>query len=79
MEGLKREHERKLMIIGTTCGTLFLIVLRTVSLDAFFILLVLPVMGAGVKLQARDIMGYLVVPFLIFFIIQTLMVLYIPI
>ncbi|WP_299278096.1 TIGR00366 family protein [uncultured Psychroserpens sp.] len=47
-------------------------------LQPFFILLVLPVMGAGVKLQARDIMGYLVLPFLIFFIIQVLMVLYIP-
>ena len=48
-------------------------------LQPFFILLVLPVMGAGVKLQARDIMGYLVLPFIIFFILQTLMVLYIPI
>lgn len=47
-------------------------------LQPFFILLVLPVMGAGVKLQARDIMGYLVVPFVIFFMLQTLMVLYIP-
>ncbi|MCD2260821.1 short-chain fatty acid transporter [Psychroserpens luteolus] len=47
-------------------------------LQPFFILLVLPVMGAGVKLQARDIMGYLVVPFIIFFIIQALMVLYVP-
>lgn len=48
-------------------------------LQPFFILLVLPVMGAGVRLQARDIMGYLVLPFVIFFIIQTVMVLYIPI
>lgn len=48
-------------------------------LQPFFILLVLPVMGAGVKLQARDIMGYLVLPFIIFFILQALMVLYIPI
>ena len=47
-------------------------------LQPFFILLVLPVMGAGVKLQARDIMGYLVLPFVIFFVIQALMVLYIP-
>ncbi|RKE94960.1 short-chain fatty acid transporter [Ichthyenterobacterium magnum] len=47
-------------------------------LQPFFILLVLPVMGAGVKLQSRDIMGYLVLPFIIFFIIQSLMVLYIP-
>lgn len=47
-------------------------------LQPFFILLVLPVMGAGVKLQARDIMGYLVLPFVIFFSVQALMVLYIP-
>lgn len=47
-------------------------------LQPFFILLVLPVMGAGVKLQARDIMGYLVIPFIVFFIIQSLMVLYVP-
>ncbi|OUS02748.1 short-chain fatty acid transporter [Flavobacteriales bacterium 33_180_T64] len=47
-------------------------------LQPFFILLVLPVMGSGVKLQSRDIMGYLVVPFVIFFVLQTLMVLYIP-
>ena len=48
-------------------------------LQPFYLLIVLPVMGAGVKLQARDIMGYLVLPFLIFFIIQSLMVVYIPI
>nr|WP_321237380.1 TIGR00366 family protein [uncultured Psychroserpens sp.] len=47
-------------------------------LQPFFILLVLPVMGAGVKLQSRDIMGYLVLPFILFFILQTLMVLYVP-
>jgi short-chain fatty acids transporter len=48
-------------------------------LQPFYLLIVLPVMGSGVKLQARDIMGYLVLPFLIFFIIQSLMVVYIPI
>lgn len=48
-------------------------------LQPFFILLVLPVMGAGVRLQARDIMGYLVLPFVLFFIVQALMVLYMPI
>ena len=47
-------------------------------LQPFFLLLVFPVMGAGVKLQARDVMGYLVLPFLIFFIIQVMMVLWIP-
>ncbi|WP_460218499.1 short-chain fatty acid transporter [Psychroserpens sp. MEBiC05023] len=47
-------------------------------MQPFFLLLVLPVMTAGVKLQARDVMGYLVLPFLTFFILQVLMVLYIP-
>lgn len=47
-------------------------------LQPFYLLIVLPVMGAGVKLQARDVMGYLVLPFLIFFIIQSLMVVYVP-
>ena len=35
-------------------------------------------MGVGVKLQARDIMGYLVLPFIIFFIIQSFLVVYVP-
>ena len=48
-------------------------------LQPFYLLIVLPVMGAGVKLQARDIMGYLVLPFIIMFIVQALMVVYIPI
>lgn len=47
-------------------------------LQPFFLLLVMPVMTAGVKLQARDIMGYLVLPFIIFFILQSLLVLYVP-
>ncbi len=47
-------------------------------LQPFYLLLVFPIMGLGVKLQARDVMGYLVLPFIIFFIIQTLMVVYIP-
>lgn len=47
-------------------------------LQPFFLLLVLPVMGAGLKIQARDIMGYLVIPFLLYFILQSLMVVYMP-
>ncbi|WP_191858934.1 short-chain fatty acid transporter [Hanstruepera ponticola] len=47
-------------------------------LQPFFLLLVFPIMGAGVNLQARDVMGYLVLPFLTFFVIQSLMVMYIP-
>ena len=47
-------------------------------LQPFYLLLVMPVMGVGVKLQARDIMGYLVLPFIIFFIIQSFLVVYVP-
>jgi len=47
-------------------------------LQPFYLLIVLPIMGIGVKLQARDIMGYLVIPFLIFFIIQSLLIVYWP-
>jgi short-chain fatty acids transporter len=47
-------------------------------LQPFYLLLVLPVMGAGIKIQARDVMGYLVIPFLLYFIIQALMVVYMP-
>lgn len=36
-------------------------------LQPFFLLTVLPVMGAGVRIQARDIVGYFFVPFLVFF------------
>ncbi|MEJ2112892.1 MAG: TIGR00366 family protein [Flavobacteriaceae bacterium] len=48
-------------------------------LQPFYLLLVFPIMGSGVKIQARDIMGYLVLPFIVFFIIQSLMVTFIPI
>ncbi len=47
-------------------------------LQPFYLLLVLPIMGKGVKVQARDVMGYLLVPFLLFFIIQSLLVVFMP-
>ena len=47
-------------------------------LQPFYLLLIFPVMGRGIKLQPRDVMGYLILPFLIFFIIQSIMVLYWP-
>ncbi|WP_439129053.1 short-chain fatty acid transporter [Polaribacter sp.] len=47
-------------------------------LQPFYLLLVIPIMGAGIKIQARDVMGYLVIPFLIYFILQSLMVVFIP-
>ena len=34
-------------------------------LQPFFLLVVLPIMGAGVVISARDVMGYLVVPFVV--------------
>ncbi|NNC50314.1 MAG: short-chain fatty acid transporter [Flaviramulus sp.] len=48
-------------------------------LQPFFLLLVLPVMGKGLKLQARDVMGYLAIPFILFFIAQSLLVVFWPI
>lgn len=33
-------------------------------LQPFFLLVILPIMGAGITIQARDVMGYLVIPFL---------------
>ena len=43
-------------------------------LQPFYLLLVLPIMSAGIKIQARDVMGYLVLPFIYFFIVQSLLV-----
>lgn len=47
-------------------------------LQPFYLLLVLPIMGAGTNLQARDIMGYLVIPFMTFFIIYSVIITYVP-
>lgn len=47
-------------------------------LQPFYLLLILPIMGSGIKIQARDVMGYLVIPFILYFIIQSIMVIYIP-
>lgn len=47
-------------------------------LQPFFLLIVMPIMGKGVNLQARDIMGYLVIPFLVFFVLQVCLVLWMP-
>jgi short-chain fatty acids transporter len=48
-------------------------------LQPFFLLTVLPVMGAGVRIQAREIVGYFFVPFLILFTIVGLLVAFFPI
>ena len=47
-------------------------------LQPFFLLTVLPVMGAGLRLQARDLMGYVFVPFLTLFLIIGLLVAFFP-
>lgn len=48
-------------------------------LQPFFLLLVLPVMGAGVSIQARDVMGYLVVPFFMIYAVTALLVTFVTI
>ena len=50
----------------------------TNMLQPFFLLVIIPVMGAGIKIQARDVMGYLVLPFVVFFLIQSAMVMWWP-
>ncbi|WP_299365959.1 TIGR00366 family protein [Winogradskyella sp.] len=47
-------------------------------LQPFFLLIVFPVMGKGIKIQARDVVGYLFIPFIVLFVIQALMVTYVP-
>ena len=48
------------------------------ALQPFYLLIIFPVMAAGTKLQARDIMGYFVIPFILFFIIQSMLLVYMP-
>ena len=47
-------------------------------MQPFYLLLVMPIMAAGVKLQARDVMGYLLIPLAVFFVLQVLMVIWLP-
>lgn len=47
-------------------------------LQPFYLLLVFPIMGIGIKIQARDVMGYLVIPFIVFFTIQSMLVTWMP-
>lgn len=47
-------------------------------LQPFFLLVVLPVMGVGVNLNARDIMGYLIVPFAVVYGLTALLVSFVP-
>lgn len=48
------------------------------ALQPFYLLIIFPVMASGTKLQARDVMGYFVIPFILFFIIQSVLLVYIP-
>ena len=48
-------------------------------LQPFFLLTVLPVMGAGVRIQARDVVGYFFVPFLLLFTAIGLLVAFFPV
>lgn len=43
-------------------------------LQPFFLLAVLPVMGAGVVIAARDVMGYLVIPFIVIYALTALLI-----
>jgi short-chain fatty acids transporter len=47
-------------------------------LQPFFILIILPVMGAGVRVRARDVMGYLIFPFLYITLAIGLLVSFLP-
>ena len=47
-------------------------------LQPFFILIILPVMGAGTKIQVRDVMGYLILPFICFFILEAILITWLP-
>ncbi|MEM8562859.1 MAG: TIGR00366 family protein [Pseudomonadota bacterium] len=47
-------------------------------MQPFFLLLVMPIMGAGVRIQARDVMGYLVLPFLFTFFTTAMLVTFLP-
>ena len=50
----------------------------TNMLQPFYLLIILPVMGIGIKIQARDVMGYLLIPFVVYFISWALLVTFVP-
>jgi short-chain fatty acids transporter len=47
-------------------------------LQPFFLLIVMPVMGVGIRIQARDVVGYFFVPFMCLFTIIGLLVTFFP-
>ena len=50
----------------------------TNALQPFFLLVVLPIMGAGVRVQARDVMGYLVLPFAVVYVLTAVLLIVTP-
>ena len=48
------------------------------ALQRVYLLIIFPVMASGTKLQARDVMGYFVIPFILFFIIQSVLLVWMP-
>jgi len=47
-------------------------------LQPFFLLAVLPVMGAGVRIQARDVMGSLLIPFVVIYLLSAALIALLP-
>lgn len=48
------------------------------SLQPFYLLLVFPVMAKGIQIQARDVMGYLMIPFFVYFVFEALLLTFWP-
>lgn len=47
-------------------------------LQPFFFLTIVPVMCKGLYLRARDVLGHLIIPFMVYFIMEALMVTFLP-
>jgi len=47
-------------------------------LQPFYLLIILPIMGVGIRIQARDVVGYFFLPFLVLFTIIGLLVAFFP-
>jgi short-chain fatty acids transporter len=47
-------------------------------LQPFYLLIILPIMGVGIRIQARDVVGYFFVPFFVLFTVIGLLVAFFP-
>jgi short-chain fatty acids transporter len=47
-------------------------------MQPFFLLVIIPILGAGIKIQARDVMGFLVIPFFLYLVLQLILVTFWP-